>query len=89
MLILSRKLGETLVINENIRITILDVTNNQVRLGIEAPRNIAVDREEIYQRKVTEVSNSGAATTYPENKKEVTVIRKKPSFSRLYGRRDA
>ena len=48
MLILTRKPGETLVIQDNIRITILGVKGNQVRIGIDAPREISVHREEVY-----------------------------------------
>jgi carbon storage regulator len=51
MLVLSRRLAETLRIGDDIEITILGVSGNQVRLGISAPKNVAVDREEIYQRK--------------------------------------
>lgn len=48
MLVLSRRMGETLVIAENIRLTVLGVSGGQVRLGIEAPRDISVHREEIF-----------------------------------------
>lgn len=50
MLILSRRLGESIVIGDDIHITILGVNGNQVRIGIDAPKNVAVHREEIYQR---------------------------------------
>ena len=50
MLILTRQIGETLVIGEDIRITVLMVRNGQVRLGIDAPRSVPVHREEIYRR---------------------------------------
>ena len=50
MLILTRNTNETIVIDENIRITIIDVKGAQVRLGIEAPKHVAVHREEIYER---------------------------------------
>lgn len=51
MLILTRRLGERLRIGENVVITILGVKGHQIRLGIDAPRHVVVDREEIYQRK--------------------------------------
>jgi carbon storage regulator len=51
MLILTRRPGERLCIGENVVVTILAVKGNQVRIGIAAPRDIAVDREEIHERK--------------------------------------
>lgn len=51
MLILTRRPGERLCIGENVLITILAVKGNQVRIGIAAPRDIAIDREEIHERK--------------------------------------
>lgn len=50
MLVLSRACGETVVIGDDIRITVLASHGNQVRLGIAAPREVAVHREEIYER---------------------------------------
>nr|WP_172689840.1 carbon storage regulator CsrA [Pseudomonas fluorescens]ASI38105.1 Putative carbon storage regulator CsrA [Pseudomonas fluorescens]AWH58702.1 Putative carbon storage regulator CsrA [Pseudomonas fluorescens] len=52
MLILSRRIGETIRVNDHITITVLDVQRNQVRLGVSAPKNVAVDRSEIRQRKI-------------------------------------
>ena len=50
MLILTRRVGETVVIGDNVDVTVLGVKGNQVRLGVKAPREVAVHREEIYQR---------------------------------------
>lgn len=50
MLVLSRRIEETLVIGDDIEITVLGISGNQVRIGIKAPRHISVHREEIYQR---------------------------------------
>ena len=50
MLILTRKTGETVMIGEEVTVTVLGVKGNQVRLGINAPRDISVHREEIYVR---------------------------------------
>jgi carbon storage regulator len=50
MLILTRRVGETIMINDDITITVLGVKGNQVRLGINAPRDVSVHREEIYHR---------------------------------------
>ncbi|MAT50312.1 MAG: carbon storage regulator [Porticoccaceae bacterium] len=50
MLILTRRVGETLVVGDDITITVLGVKGNQVRLGVNAPKDVSVHREEIYQR---------------------------------------
>lgn len=61
MINLTRRIGETIIIGENVNITFLGVKGNQIRIGIDAPREIKVHREEIYNKiknqKITEPSD--------------------------------
>ena len=61
MLILTRKSGETITIGENIQIRVLGVKGGQVRIGVDAPREVSVNREEVYARVQAEDDASVAA----------------------------
>ena len=58
MLILTRRVGETLMVGDEVSITVLGVKGNQVRIGINAPKDVPVHREEIYQRIKNEENSS-------------------------------
>lgn len=51
MLILTRRIGERLMIGDDVTVLVLEVKGNHVRIGIDAPRDVAIDREEVYERK--------------------------------------
>jgi carbon storage regulator len=66
MLILTRRVGETLMIGDEVTVTVLGVKGNQVRLGVNAPRTVAVHREEIYERIRREQDGTAGGGTPPE-----------------------
>jgi len=66
MLILTRRVGETVMIGNEVTVTVLGVKGNQVRIGVNAPKDVAVHREEIYERikrEEDQEARSGATTT--------------------------
>jgi carbon storage regulator len=66
MLILTRRLGESIQIGEDIRITFLDIKGKQIRIGIEAPKDVIVHREEVY-RTIQEQNLRAACLTDVDN----------------------
>lgn len=65
MLILTRRVGEALMIGDKISVTVLGVKGNQVRIGISAPKDVAVHREEIFQRIARELTENEVPTSTP------------------------
>ena len=63
MLILTRRVGETLMIGEEVTVTVLGVKGNQVRIGVTAPKEVGVHREEIYEKIMAERAMEGEAKT--------------------------
>jgi carbon storage regulator len=64
MLILTRRVGETLMIGDEVTVTVLGVKGNQVRIGVNAPKHVAVHREEIYDRiKQEQIKPDGTHST--------------------------
>jgi carbon storage regulator len=66
MLVLTRKLDETIVIGDDIRITVVEVRHDQVKLGITAPRDIPVHREEVYKEIQEENRRAAAVVSVPD-----------------------
>jgi len=70
MLILTRRVGETLIIGDDVVVTVLGIKGNQVRIGINAPKDVSVHREEIYQRIQQEKNATPTAETDTKSKEE-------------------
>lgn len=65
MLVLTRKLNQSIIIGDNIEIVVLEVRGEQVRIGIKAPKNVSVHRKEVYEQIADE--NKGAASVSPDD----------------------
>ena len=69
MLILTRRIDERIFIGDNITLCVLDIEGNRVRLGFEAPKDVAILREEIYQRYSSDASNDSHHPDSPNTKR--------------------
>ena len=75
MLVITRRLGESINIGDNIKITVVDIDGKQVKIGIEAPKDIAIFREEVYERIKQENIRAANAST-DELKKAAQIFKK-------------
>jgi carbon storage regulator len=69
MLVLTRKLGESILIEDNIKITVIDINKQQIKLGIDAPKHISINREEVAKKVKDENQLSSASMTIKVAKK--------------------
>ena len=74
MLVLTRKLGESIAIDDNIKITVVQIKGKQVRLGIQAPKDTKIHREEVYV--AIQGQNEESASTKPESTRSVAKLLK-------------
>jgi carbon storage regulator len=74
MLILTRRVGETVMIGNDVTVTVLGVKGNQVRIGINAPKNVAVHREEIYERIKREQQGDSQGDSQGESKQTAEYV---------------
>lgn len=81
MLILSRRPGESIVVGNDVVVTVLEVRGDQIRIGIDAPRNVQVHREEVFRQ--LEAANTSAASSAPRAKQ---LVARMPNNARSVGR---
>ena len=82
MLILARKVGEKIILNDNIEIIVLDSNQNSVRIGINAPKNVSVYREELYKEiKNSNINSNSASTSSIKELHELLISQKQSSVN--------
>jgi len=79
MLILTRRVGETVMIGEDVTVTVLGVKGNQVRIGVSAPRDVAVHREEIFERIKREEAGGHRPDAVSDSDEETAIL---PAYGR-------
>jgi carbon storage regulator len=79
MLILTRRIGESLMIGDDVNVTVLGIRGNQVRIGVNAPKTVAVHREEIYERIQNEKGKGGAPRARTPNDPDTTFDTEDPT----------
>jgi carbon storage regulator len=82
MLILSRRPNESLRIGNNVVITVVGLNGNQIRLGISAPPNVVIDREEVHLRRIAELIPTLSPAAAPTAPTQVRSARRKPEVRR-------
>jgi carbon storage regulator len=81
MLVLSRKLGENIRVGDDVKVIVLEVRGGQVKLGIEAPQNVPVHRQEVYQR-IQEANRLAAATPADWLPRAADALRRRPGVGK-------
>lgn len=76
MLVLSRKKGQSIMIGHDIEISVIDVQGEQIRLGINAPRNISVHRKEVFEEIISENRQAASNTPDPETIRAIRIEKK-------------
>lgn len=80
MLVITRRVGEKLIIGENVAVVVLGAKGNQIRIGVDAPRDVTVNRDEIHQRILKEQkalkSNSAGRISAPKAKTPIQIVKR-------------